>query len=245
MFNLLLKKDYLVDHLEGYVDIHNHILPAIDDGAKTIEESIDLITGFGAFGVKDFICTPHIMHNYHDNTPKTIKKAYKKLKKELKKRGIDNVNMSYAAEHMIDDNFEHILEQDKIMPLNSNHLLIEMSYLQPSINFDTAVRKIQSKQYFPVFAHPERYHYLNSDYEKYGLYKSQGLKFQLNLLALSSYYGKEVNKVAIKLLNSEMYDFVGSDVHNLKHLNHLKELTITKSILKKILPLIKNNREFF
>jgi len=243
MFSFFIKKNFLVDHLEGFIDIHNHILPGIDDGAKTIEESISLIKGFGEFGVKDFICTPHIMHNYYENTPKTIKKSYKKLKKVLKEKKYD-IKLSYAAEHMIDDNFEHILGKDKILPLNSNHLLIEMSYLQPSINFDVSIQKIQSKQFFPVFAHPERYQYLNSDYEKYEYYKSKGLKFQMNLLSLSNYYGKEINKTALKLLNDGLYDFIGSDVHNTRHLSNIKKIKINKQTVGKLLTIIDNNKQF-
>ncbi|MDT0539471.1 CpsB/CapC family capsule biosynthesis tyrosine phosphatase [Croceitalea sp. P059] len=243
MFSFFSKKEYLVDYLEGFIDIHNHILPGIDDGAKTAEESIDLIKGFGEFGVKDFICTPHIMHNYYENTPKTIKKSYKKLKKVLKEEKYD-VKLTYAAEHMIDDNFEHILVKDKILPLNSNHLLIEMSYLQPSINFDVSIQKIQSKQFFPVFAHPERYQYLNCDYEKYEYYKSKGLKFQMNLLSLSNYYGKEINKTALKLLNDGLYDFIGSDVHNSRHLSSIRKIKISKQTASQLLTIIDNNKLF-
>ena len=222
MFTFFSKKEFLVDHLDGFIDIHNHILPGIDDGAKTIEDSIALIKGFGEFGVANFICTPHIMHNFYDNTPKTVKQSYKTLKKELKENNLKNVGLSYAAEHMIDDNFEHILERGKILPLNSNHLLIEMSYLQPSINFDTAIKAIIKQQLFPVFAHPERYQYLNQDFKKYEVLKLQNIKFQLNMLSIGGYYGKDVQKTAYKLLDNELYDFIGSDVHNSQHLNALR-----------------------
>ncbi len=226
MFSFFSKNNYLVDHLEGFVDIHNHILPGIDDGAKNVGESIELIKAFGEFGVKDFICTPHIMHNYYDNSPNTINASFEKLKKELKKEGLDNINIRAAAEHMIDDNFENILEEGNIMPLGNNHLLVEMSYLQPSINFEIAVKKIQSAGLFPVFAHPERYAYLHQDFGKYEYYKSLGIKFQLNMLSLSNYYGKEINKIALKLLELSLYDYTGSDVHNLKHLDVLKSIKI-------------------
>lgn len=244
MFSFFTKKDFLVDHLEGFIDIHNHILPGIDDGAKTVEESISLIKGFGEFGVKDFICTPHIMHNYYENTPKTIKKSYKKLKKVLKEKKYD-VKLSYAAEHMIDDNFEHILGKDKILPLNSNHLLIEMSYLQPSINFDVSIQKIQSKQFFPVFAHPERYHYLSNAYPKYEYYKSRGIKFQLNLLSLTDYYGKDVKKTAFKLLDNNLINFVGTDIHSINQLNFLKKFKISRKVTKILNPIINKTIDTF
>ena len=146
MISFFSKKEYLIDHLKGFIDIHNHILPGIDDGAKNVEESIALLKGFSEFGVTRFICTPHIMHNYHNNTPKTIEKSFKKLKKALKKENTLDVKIKCAAEHMIDDNFEHILKNEKVLPLDSTHLLVEMSYLQPSINFDSATKKIKKRQ---------------------------------------------------------------------------------------------------
>ncbi|GMN12045.1 capsular polysaccharide biosynthesis protein [Croceitalea sp. MTPC9] len=244
MFDFFTKKEYLVDHLNGIVDIHNHILPGIDDGAKNVEESIELIKGFKEFGVNKFICTPHIMHNYYDNTPKSIKKSFKVLKKELKNNNIDNIDISYAAEHMIDENFEHLLENNAVLPLNSNHILVEMSYLQPSINFNQSVEKIIRKGIFPVFAHPERYQYLNTDLKNYEKLKSQGLKFQLNLLSLGGYYGADVKKAALQLLENNLYDFLGSDAHNTTHIQSLKSIKLKGRYARNLLYLIHNNRIF-
>ena len=246
MFNFFTKKEFLVDYLAGFIDIHNHILPGIDDGAKNVEESIELIKGFREFGVNKFICTPHIMHNYYDNTPKSIKKSFKKLKKELNKRNMDDVRIAHAAEHMIDENFEHLLDNNGVLPLNSNHILVEMSYLQPSINFDISIKKITKNQFFPVFAHPERYMYLHDNLSTYHKFKEQGILFQLNMLSLSGYYGGDIQKVALKLLDNSMYDFIGSDVHNLKHLNFLKNsVQLDKKRLNKLLPVINNTIESF
>jgi tyrosine-protein phosphatase YwqE len=245
MFSFFTKKEYLVDHLNGFIDIHNHILPGIDDGAKNVEESIELIKAFGEFGVNKFICTPHIMHNYYNNTPKSIKKSFKILKKELKNNNIDNIDISYAAEHMIDENFEHLLNNNGVLPLNSNHVLIEMSYLQPSINFNQSVEKIIQKGIFPVFAHPERYQYLNNDLKNYEKLKSQGLKFQLNLLSLGGYYGPDVKKAALQLLENNLYDFLGSDAHNSRHIQSLKSIQLKERHIKNLVYLIHNNNRTF
>ena len=240
MFSFFIKKEYLVDHLNGFIDIHNHILPGIDDGAKTVDESIQLIKGFGEFGINKFICTPHIMHNYYDNTPKSIKKSFKILKKELKNNNLDHIDIGYAAEHMIDDNFEIILKKNKVLPLKKQHLLIEMSYLQPSINFNVAIKKINKNQFFPVFAHPERYLYLHKNMGQYEKFKNQSILFQLNMLSLSEYYGKDIQTVALKLLDKGKYDFIASDIHSLKHLNAIKKIVIQKNRRDKILDLINN-----
>lgn len=228
MLNFFTKKEFLIDHLEGFVDIHNHILPGIDDGAKTVEESVELIRGFEQFGVTNFICTPHIMENYYPNDALSINNSLEILNQKLSQEGLENIKLRAAAEHMIDSNFENLLETNLIMPLASSYLLIEMSYLQASLNFNTVVEKIAEKKYFPILAHPERYIYLSRDINNYRKFKANGILLQLNLLSLGGFYGKDVLKTAIKLINANMIDFVSSDVHNERQLKSLKTITLTK-----------------
>ncbi|WP_298488362.1 CpsB/CapC family capsule biosynthesis tyrosine phosphatase [uncultured Maribacter sp.] len=245
MFSFFEKKKYLIDHLNGFTDIHNHILPGIDDGAKTVKDSIELIKGFSEFGVTDFIATPHIMYNYYPNNRESISKSHAELKNGLIYNNIKDVSISISAEHMIDSNFETILLNNDIMPIEKNYLLVEMSYLQPSINFENAIQKIKEKSLFPILAHPERYVYLHSKFNTYNKYKNQGIKFQLNLLSLSNYYGKEVQQAAYKLLNEDLFDYAGSDIHNMRQLKKLKEIKISNKQLYKILPIINKTTQSF
>lgn len=246
MVDFFLKKKYLVDYLHGLVDIHNHILPGIDDGAKTVEESLGLLRGFSQLGVTRFICTPHIMHHHYDNTPKTIQAAHGVLLKGLEKAKMGSMGLAYAAEHMIDDNFEANLEGGQVLGLDRHHLLVEMSYLQPAFNFDMAVEKVFSSNYFPVLAHPERYVYFHQKYGKYPKMKARGIKFQLNLLSLGpESYGSGVQKMAHKLLHDNLFDFVGTDVHNLQQLDRLKEIRLKNSALSRLLPAIQRTIETF
>jgi protein-tyrosine phosphatase len=245
MFHFFSRKTFLIDYLEGFIDIHNHILPGIDDGPKTVEDSIELINAFSQFGVKNFIATPHIMHNYYPNTSETINNSLILLKNELLKSGMKDVSVQASAEHMIDDNFELLLENNNVMPLENNYLLVEMSYLQASINFDEAIIKISSKNYFTLLAHPERYLYLNNKTKQHIDNKNKGILYQLNLLSLGGYYGKAVQKNALQLLGEEMIDFIASDVHNMNQLNSLKELTISQKTIRSLLPIINNTIETF
>ena len=245
MFHFFTRKNFLIDYLEGFVDIHNHILPGIDDGAKTVGESIELINGFSQFGVKDFIATPHIMHNYYPNNPETINNSLLLLKNELLENDMKDISIRAAAEHMIDDDFEAILEEGTIMPFGDNYLLVEMSYLQASINFDDAIEKIKHHGYFPILAHPERYLYLHDNLRKHTNYKKQGVLYQLNLLSLGTYYGKEVQQIAFKLLDKGMIDFVGTDVHNMNQLNGLKEIRLNSKIVDTIKPIIRATTHSF
>ncbi|WP_047414429.1 tyrosine-protein phosphatase [Cellulophaga sp. Hel_I_12] len=243
MFHIFRKKKFLVDYLGGFVDIHNHILPGIDDGAKTVEESLQLLHSFSELGITNFIATPHIMDHYYPNTAQTIQQSLTRLQNELHKLQVP-ISIEAAAEHMIDANFEHLLERQEVMPIKKRYLLIEMSYLQASLNFSDAVQKISTAQYFPIFAHPERYQYLHHT-AKYEAYKNNGLLFQLNVLSLGNYYGSEVTKVAHQLLDTNLIDFVGTDVHNLKQLEALKNIKLSAGLVKKIVPILeKTNYNF-
>ena len=122
MISFFTRKKFLIDYLEGFVDMHNHILPGIDDGAKNVAESIMLLKGFSEFGVTNFVATPHIMHNYYPNTPETIQNSLDELQSGIDKTDLV-VEITAAAEHMIDANFETILEAGKVMPLGKNYIL--------------------------------------------------------------------------------------------------------------------------
>ena len=245
MFHFFARKKFLVDYLEDFVDIHNHLLPGIDDGAETVNDSIALIKGFSRFGVKDFIATPHIMHNYYPNNPETINNSLLSLKNRLLKEDMKDISLRVAAEHMIDDDFESILESGSIMPMDAQYLLVEMSYLQPSINFDEAIRKIKEQGYFPILAHPERYLYLHGNLRKHNEYRKQGVLYQLNLLSLGKYYGKEVQQMAFKLLGEGLIDFLGSDIHNLSQLNSLKEVQVPAKTIKILEPILRKTNLSF
>ncbi|MCM4172533.1 histidinol phosphatase [Arenibacter sp. TNZ] len=239
MFHFFSKKKFLIDYLVDFVDIHNHILPGIDDGAKTVDESIALIKGFSEFGIKKFISTPHIMHNYYPNDYDTIHTAHGKVQDGLLTEGMKDITLDVAAEHMIDANFDYILENDKVMPLRNRYLLIEMSYLQPPINFDDAIQNIATHRYFPILAHPERYSFLQLNSSKFGKFKENGILLQMNLLSLGQFYGKDVQKKAHKLLQSGLIDYVASDVHNHQQLQSIKELQLSTSLLKLLFPVIE------
>ncbi|MRH99184.1 histidinol phosphatase [Kriegella sp. EG-1] len=239
MLQFFSKKKFLIDSLNGFVDIHNHILPGIDDGAKTTKDSLELIKAFSEFGCTSFIATPHIMHNYYPNNIVSITTALDLLKNELTMANIEDIRIEAAAEHMIDSNFETILLSNQVMPLSKFYLLIEMSYLQASINFDNSVKLISENRLFPILAHPERYIFLHGRKKKYRKYKDQGILFQLNLLSLSEFYGKEVQKMAHKLLEDDFFDFVASDVHNLKQINALKSMRLSGKTLDLLQPIIE------
>ncbi len=245
MLQHFTKKRFLIDYLKNFVDMHNHILPGIDDGAKTVEDSLEMIRCFGELGVSHFIATPHIMHNFYQNNSATIGSSLDQLRAALLDNNLKHVALEAAAEHMIDDNFEQLLEKGEVMAMRKEFLLVEMSYLQSSINFNEAIQKTLAQGFYPILAHPERYVYLHRALKRYENYKKQGILFQLNLLSLGEYYSSDVRKTAHTLLQNGLIDFVATDVHNLNQLNTLKEIKISGDIIDKILPPIERTIQNF
>ncbi|PIV93644.1 MAG: histidinol phosphatase, partial [Flavobacteriaceae bacterium CG17_big_fil_post_rev_8_21_14_2_50_33_15] len=128
MLYIFKKKQFLKDLLENFVDIHCHILPGIDDGAKSIEESLLLIKKMQALGFKQCIATPHIMSDFYPNTEVTIGNAYQNLITELRKNKLNHIIINPAAEYMMDAHFETLVTQNNLFPLKENYVLVEMSY---------------------------------------------------------------------------------------------------------------------
>ena len=240
MFHIFSKKKFLVDYLHNFVDIHDHILPSIDDGAKNVQESINLIHGFKELGITNLVATPHIMSNLYPNTKETITNSLDLLTNELIANDLKDISIEAAAEHMIDDNFEVILERGEVMPMRKQYLLVEMSFLQASINFDEAIQSVMKKGFFPILAHPERYGYWHTNKVNYSKYKKKGVQYQLNILSLSDYYGPEVHKMALNLLDQGLIDYIATDIHRREQIEFLKEVKINSSVSESIIPLINN-----
>ena len=208
-------------------DIHSHILPGIDDGAKDVETSIHLLESLSGAGINKFICTPHVISDMYHNTPETINNALAVLKKALAQNGM-RIEISAAAEYMLDDHFMELLsKKEPLLTLTKNFILTELSYAASPANLEQISFEINTSNYQPLMAHPERYPYYHKNYDGYLRLKELGFLLQVNLLSLTGYYGKHVANAAKYILDHNLADFVGTDLH---HVNHLKVLTDTKSI---------------
>ncbi len=205
------------------VDMHNHILPGIDDGSQSVEQSIGLLKGLGRMGFEKFICTPHIMEGVHPNTIHTIETAKDKLITSIK--NLPNTpGIYHAAEHMIDDGLAKLIDTNELCVMPGDYVLIEMSYLQESKALFQTILDIQNLGYQPILAHPERYNYYHYNFNMYKQIKDAGCLLQLNLLSISRYYGVEAKSAALTMIKSGMYDFVGTDVHHERHLAALEDV---------------------
>ncbi len=244
MLSIFTKRHFLADLLENFTDIHCHILPGIDDGAKNLEDAEAILRKYGQLGVENFIATPHIMVDYYPNNSESIYGALEKLRGYLSKKSLSHINIRAAAEYMMDYHFEDLLEKQKILALKDNYVLVETSFLQPPFNLDSIIYDIQQQGFTPVLAHPERYSYFSSA-KKFGLLKDNGCLFQLNALSLSTYYGRDVQKKSIKLLENGWYDFLGTDTHRLNHLETLQEIKVDSKKHDLLQKIVRNTNELF
>ncbi|MGI0107050.1 tyrosine-protein phosphatase [Salinimicrobium sp. WS361] len=246
MFSFFQKKIFLKDYLDGFIDIHNHVLPGIDDGASDPEASILLLRAYERLGIKKIIATPHVMNDYYANTSESIKKAHALLMEKLYSIECLHVEIKFAAEYMMDQTFLELVEQRDLLCLKENMVLVEMSYFQAPINLNEILFKLQTQQYKPILAHPERYAFLHSkSLNKYSDLKDRGCLFQLNALSLVGHYGKNMQDTAFRLLEAEMVDFLGTDTHQLRHLEKLSVTKLSKKQLELVLPVVQRTKEVF
>lgn len=214
-------------------DMHSHILPGIDDGAEDVEASIALIDGLIGLGYKELIATPHILKDYYPNTSATILAAKQLLQDELDKRGY-KIPISYAAEYMLDEHFTSLLEQDDLLSFGNKYLLLETMFIGAPANLEETLFQLKLKDYQPVLAHPERYHYVDKTLSCLIPLKEKGCLFQANLLSFTGYYGKREQEIVLRLLDADLIDFIGSDMHHLRHLKSAQKFSVPSKVAQQI-----------
>lgn len=194
--------------LEGFTDWHSHILPGVDDGIRTMDESLDTLRAFEAQGVRKVWLTPHVMED-SPNTTARLRERFADLKEAYK----GNIELALASENMLDSLFEERLRDKDFLPIGSEgeHLLIETSYVNPPYGMDSMIDGVFAAGYVPVLAHPERYRYMEED--DYRKLKERGVLFQCNYVSLIGGYGETARKKLEWMLKEGMINITGSDVH--------------------------------
>lgn len=201
----------------NYCDIHSHLLPSIDDGAQNVAESQALLSEVKKLGFYKVITTPHTLPGLWNNTPETITGAYEVLQHEHPEL-CSELSVGYASEYLLAESMISCAEENSLLCLKDRYLLIEMSFLSPHIGVFDLIFTLKQQGYVPVLAHPERYLYYHNHFNMYENLKNAGCYFQVNLLSTVGYYGPSVTNMAQKLLAAGMVDFVGSDIHKMRHI---------------------------
>lgn len=220
------KKFAANDNLEWIdVDMHSHLLPGVDDGSKSIDETMSYITQLNDLGLSQFICTPHIFKEVYPNDKITLNPVYENSNIAIEKEFSGKVKFNLGAEYMMDNDFLSMLKTNDLFTLPNNYLLIEMSYAAKNAHIENYIFDINVKGYKPILAHPERYNYYHASFKDYKRFKDIGCLLQLNLLSLAGYYGKEVKATALRLIKENYIDLIGTDLHHQKHLDAIRDFT--------------------
>ncbi len=203
-------------------DIHSHILPGIDDGAKTFEEAFSLVSSMAGWGFERITCTPHIMRLY-PNTPDRILQAFEEFQEAAALQGCP-VELRISAEYRLNPElWSEVLEKNWLMPIEDKYILMEfpignpadMDGLDPLEEF----RKVMALGLTPVLPHPERYAWLPKD--DLMRYIDAGVKIQSNYGSLAGLYGHEPQQIAQDLLDEGLITFLATDMHNQKYIDSI------------------------
>jgi len=215
------------------VDMHSHFIPGIDDGAKKLSDSLEMLRGMKDAGYRKVITTPHIMSDFFRNTPEIINSGLANVRKAAVEAGID-IEIEAAAEYYVDFELEQKLDQGRLLTFGNQYLLFEVSYMNAPDGLDGIIFKMQTQGYRPVLAHPERYPYWFRDLKNFEKLKDKGLLFQLNINSLTGYYSPATLKIAEQMIDKGWYEFAGTDCHHTGHLALLQKAR-TSPHLKKLI----------
>ena len=243
--NIFRKKeeiDYpaLKDYSSIGTDMHSHLIPGIDDGSKTMEESLDLIRKYIALGYRKLITTPHIMSDAYRNTPDIILGGLDRLREAVQKEGL-KIELDAAAEYYFDEDFRKFIKEKKLLTISGKYVLFEVSYMNAPDNISQVIFDIQVAGYIPILAHPERYPFWYQKFEEYHKFKDAGVLLQLNTNSLCGYYGPDAKKIGERLINERLIDFIGSDMHGVRHMAALEKCIHEKYLWKVVSQGVKNS----
>ncbi|MCB0430141.1 MAG: capsular biosynthesis protein [Flavobacteriales bacterium] len=228
-FGEKVKKEHFDFGILG-TDIHSHFIPGIDDGAATMEDSVNMIAALHELGYNAVVTTPHVMSDYYRNTPEIIREGLAQVREELAQRNIP-VHVDAAAEYYVDYEFDQSIGVHELLTFGDNYILIELPFTQVPENFHQTVFKLLGAGLRPILAHPERYAYYHT-VDAICELKEKGLLLQINTVALTGHYGPVAKKIAAGLLDSGCVDFLGSDCHRLNHVDLLKSALDHPSLQK-------------
>ena len=223
-------------------DMHSHFIPGIDDGAKTMDDTIAMLCEFSALGYKKVVTTPHVMSDAYRNTPEIIMDGLSKVRVAIKSAGI-SIEIDAAAEYYLDLGFEKLIDEKKVLTFgkpapnaaSGSYVLFELAFINPPDSLYGVIFKLLTNGYKPVLAHPERYNFWHGDFKKYEELVEKGVLLQLNLNSLSGHYGVPTQKIAERMIDQNMISFIGSDCHHMGHIEILKNRTVFEKSLQKLM----------
>lgn len=225
------------------LDIHSHILPGIDDGAKTLDEAIKMIEMAIEDGTKNIVATPHYCKGFGEEKYKDVKRRVEELKDELKKRKL-NIEVYYGQEVYYSEKLLDDYENGIIGTINDGkYLLLELSMKEFQEKVLDDIYELRLQGVTVILAHPERYSYFQNHLRMINRFIDEGCLFQLNIGSILGKHGEKAKIAATELLKNNIYSFIGSDAHNLeKRTPEIKEgIESIKNIDREFVEKIEDN----
>ncbi len=214
------------------VDIHSHLLPKLDDGVNTFEESLIILEKMKKQGYQKVITTPHVMMGTYPNTYDGILEALQALRARIRINKLDII-VEAAAEYHIDEGFIRKLEnEEKLLTFGDNYVLIETSFFNEPIYLRDVIFRLKAMDLKPILAHPERYIYFQNNKRLLKDIIDLNILFQINMNSLVGIYDKAAQKLAEWMVDNNHVNFLGTDCHNLKHIEHFEALSQNKFFKK-------------
>jgi tyrosine-protein phosphatase YwqE len=226
LFKKLFNKSPKLDPIDLsilHTDLHSHLIPGIDDGSKSMEDTIQMLEKFVALGFKKVITTPHIMNDFYRNTPEIILGGLADVRAEIKKQGLP-IEIEAAAEYYLDTNVNELIQSKELLTFGDNYVLFELSFSQEQSHVNQTVFEMVTEGYKPILAHVERYPFYNNNWDRKNEYSELGVLLQVNINSLSGHYGPQVKRMAEQLIDRDWIDVIGSDCHHIHHLEMLDGL---------------------
>ena len=197
------------------LDIHNHILPGLDDGAKTIVSTLDMLSIAINDGTKIIVATPHYCTGYFETPYAKVCEYVKELNTMLIRKSLD-IEVIAGQEVYLDKFTLDNLENNVIGTIgDTDYMLVEFLMNYFSEDDIALIYELKLKGIKPIVAHPERYEYIIDNNEIINKFIDEKCLFQINSGSLTGVYGKKVKNTAENLIKSGICDFIGSDAHSL------------------------------
>ena len=195
------------------IDMHTHILPGIDDGSKSIEETFNLIKEAKNAGFDGIVSTSHYIEDYYETNVAERKVWLSAISEKLKETNI-NINLYIGNEIYISDNIINLLEEGKAATINdTSYALFEMPLNAKPLNLYDVIYDMLQYKLVPILAHPERYSFIQEAPEIVYDLIEKGVLMQANYASIIGTYGEKSQIIVKKFLESNMIHFLGSDVH--------------------------------
>ncbi len=195
------------------IDFHSHILPNIDDGSRSIEETFNLIKEAKNVGFNAIVSTSHYMENYYETNVPEREVWINAIYENLQVKNID-IRLYLGNEIYLSENIIKLLEEGKASTINdTSYVLFEMPLNAEPLNlYDIVYEMIQCKL-VPILAHPERYSFVQKDPELIYDLIQKGVLMQANYGSIIGQYGEKAKMIVKKFLKNNMIHFLGTDVH--------------------------------